>query len=65
MSISKVHAAVLSAMSAKRGAAMVEYALLAALIAVVALGTLTTLGSNVSSQFSSIATKLAPAAVKK
>ncbi len=42
----------------RRGAAMVEYALLAGLIAVVAIGTLTTVGTGVKAQFSAISNKL-------
>lgn len=38
----------------ERGAAMVEYALLVALIAIVALTALQLLGSNVSASFSTI-----------
>lgn len=38
----------------ERGAAMVEYALLVALIAIVALTALQLLGSNVSANFSTI-----------
>lgn len=38
----------------ERGAAMVEYALLLALIAIVAIGALTLLGQTVDSQFSEI-----------
>ncbi len=42
----------------ERGAALVEYALLLALIAVVAIGALTLLGKNVDSKFTSIANSL-------
>ncbi len=42
----------------ERGAALVEYALLLALIAVVCILALTTLGSAASSKFASIAAKL-------
>jgi pilus assembly protein Flp/PilA len=44
-----------------RGAAMVEYALLVALIAVVAVLAVTTLGQDVSSAFSIVASDLAKA----
>lgn len=42
----------------ERGAALVEYALLLALIAVVCILALTTLGAKASSKFASIASKL-------
>ncbi len=42
----------------RRGAAMVEYALLAGLIAVVAVSTLSTVGTNVSNLFGSISASL-------
>ncbi len=42
----------------QRGAALVEYALLLALIAVVCILALTTLGAKASSKFASIASKL-------
>jgi len=42
----------------ERGAALVEYALLLALIAVVAIGALTLLGGNVNKKFTSIANSL-------
>lgn len=58
MTISKIFTAVVGVLSNKRGAAMVEYALLAGLIAVVAIGTIGTLGNNVKNQFNSIATSL-------
>lgn len=53
--ITKLYVAAQVALSNKKGAAMVEYALLAALIAVVAVTALTTIGSNISTKFSSIA----------
>ncbi|HVR46025.1 MAG TPA: Flp family type IVb pilin [Candidatus Binatia bacterium] len=40
------------------GATMVEYGLLVALIALVALGAVTTLGKNLSSLFNSVATTI-------
>jgi pilus assembly protein Flp/PilA len=40
--------------SDERGAAMVEYGLLLALIAVIAIAALTVLGNNVSTKFSSV-----------
>ncbi len=58
MIYSKLYAVVVKALTDKRGAAMVEYALLAGLIAVVAISTLTSLGSGISSKFGSITTQL-------
>ncbi len=43
------------------GAAAAEYALILALIAVVIIGTLTTLGTNISTVFSTVAKTLVPA----
>ena len=40
------------------GATAIEYGLIAALIAVVCIGTMTTLGTNLNSKFSDIATNL-------
>ncbi len=56
--INKISSAVLCAIGSKRGAAMVEYALLAGLIAVVAITALSTLGTNVNAQFGAINSKL-------
>jgi pilus assembly protein Flp/PilA len=42
----------------ERGAALVEYALLLALIAVVCIVALTTLGGNANSKFSQIGSKI-------
>ena len=58
MFITKLYVATQVALANKKGAAMVEYALLAALIAVVAVSTITTLGTNVKTAFNSIATSL-------
>jgi pilus assembly protein Flp/PilA len=41
-----------------RGASLVEYALLVALIAVVCIGAVTLLGSNASKKFSSVASSI-------
>jgi pilus assembly protein Flp/PilA len=41
-----------------RGASLVEYALLVALIAVVCIAAVTTLGKNASNKFSSVGTSL-------
>ncbi len=50
--------AVLRALMSRRGAAMVEYALLAALIAVVATVALRSVGTNVSTKFTAISTSV-------
>lgn len=42
----------------KRAVTAIEYALIAALIAVVIIGAVTTLGKNVSSTFNSVSTEL-------
>ena len=42
----------------EEGATMVEYGLLVALIALVALGAITTLGTNLSSLFNNVATTI-------
>jgi len=42
----------------ERGASMLEYALLAALIAVVAIGAITFLGTEVSQSFSTVGSSL-------
>ena len=44
------------------GATAIEYGLIAALVAVVIITAVTTMGSNLSSTFNTIATKLAPKA---
>ena len=44
------------------GAAAAEYALILALIAVVIIAALSTLGTNISAVFSNVAAKLVPAA---
>ena len=40
------------------GATAIEYGLIAALIAVVCIGTMTTLGNNLNTKFSAVATNL-------
>lgn len=47
--------------SDKRGVTMVEYGLMAALIAVVCIAAVTTLGTDLSSKFSTIATSISSA----
>ena len=49
-------------MTDESGAAAAEYALILALIAVVIIAALSTLGTNISSVFSNVAAKLVPAA---
>ena len=58
MTFNNLYAAVLSVLASKRGAAMVEYALLAGLIAVVAITALTNIGTAVNTSFGSLATKI-------
>jgi pilus assembly protein Flp/PilA len=48
----------LSLKSDKRAVTAIEYALIAALIAVVIIGAVTTLGSGVSNTFNSVASEL-------
>jgi pilus assembly protein Flp/PilA len=49
-------------MSDESGATAIEYGLIVALIAVVIITAVTTVGTNLSSQFNTVATKIAPAA---
>ncbi len=58
MFITKLYVAAQVALSDKKGAAMVEYGLLAALIAVVAVSALTTLGTGISAKFASISSSI-------
>jgi pilus assembly protein Flp/PilA len=44
----------------EEGATMVEYGLMVALIAVVCIGAVTLLGTNLSSRFTDVATKVGP-----
>ena len=55
MTFESVKAAVQAVLTNKKGATMVEYALLAGLVAVVAVSALGTLGKNVTDVFSSVA----------
>ncbi len=52
--MTKLYIAAQVALSNKKGAAMVEYALLVGLIAVAAVLTLTTLGTTIAGKFTSI-----------
>ena len=54
----RAYLAVVALRDREEGQALVEYALLLALIAVVSIGILTTLGLKVSSVFNNINTKL-------
>lgn len=56
--ITKLYVAAQVALANKKGAAMVEYGLLAALIACVAIAAVTTLGSTISAKFVSISGSL-------
>ena len=58
MFITKLYVAAQVALANKKGAAMVEYALLAALIAVVAVGTITSLGTAVNTKFQALVTSI-------
>jgi pilus assembly protein Flp/PilA len=49
-------------MNDEAGATAIEYGLIVALIAVVIITAVTTVGTNLSSQFNTVATKIAPAA---
>jgi len=46
----------------QKGASMVEYALLVALIALIAIAAVRGLGTQISTQFSSIASQISPVA---
>ena len=56
----KAQSFVVTRLRREDGQALVEYALILALIAVVAFGALELLGQNVTSRLSSIATKIGP-----
>ena len=58
MFITKLYVATQVALANKKGAAMVEYALLAALIAVVAVAAITSLGTGVSAKFQALSTSI-------
>ncbi len=58
MNISTLYSAVRSALLGKRGAAMIEYALLVGLIAVVAIASLNTLSTSISGKFTTVAGQL-------
>ena len=58
MTFTKLYAIALTALSNKKGAAMIEYALLAALISIVAVGTLGLIGTGVSAKFTQISNAL-------
>jgi pilus assembly protein Flp/PilA len=50
--------AIVSALKCRKGAAMVEYGLLTALIAAVGAVALTSLGSSISTMFTALASKI-------
>ncbi|HJV65394.1 MAG TPA: Flp family type IVb pilin [Geomonas sp.] len=54
----KIRSRIDSTLDNEKGATMVEYALMVALIAVVAVAAVTGLGTNVSTKFQSIATAI-------
>jgi len=56
--VTKLYVAAQVALANKKGAAMVEYALLAALIAVVAVGTITSLGTAINTKFNTLVTSI-------
>ncbi len=58
MFLTKLYVAAQVALSDKKGAAMIEYALLAALISIVAVTALTTIGSGVSAKFQAVSTSI-------
>ena len=53
-----VHAWVMAHIRSERGASLVEYALLVALIAVVCIAAVTALGGRAKSNFSSVSTRI-------
>jgi pilus assembly protein Flp/PilA len=56
----EVYLAITSALRREEGQAITEYALVLALIALVAAGVLVTLGTNIRTDLTNIATRLAP-----
>ncbi len=54
----QIQFAVLNALTSKKGAAMAEYGLLVALIAVAAITATTSVGTNIVAKFTSIANAL-------
>lgn len=56
--ITKLYVAAQVALANKKGAAMVEYALLAALIAVVSIAAITTIGTQIQLKFQSVVNSL-------
>lgn len=58
MFITKLYVAAQVALANKKGAAMVEYALLAALIAVVSVVAITSLGTGISQKFTALSTSI-------
>lgn len=58
MNSEKIDTSLLHSEENQRGASLVEYALLVALIAVVAIAAVRTLGNTVSQQFSAVSSRL-------
>lgn len=58
VSITKLYVATQVALANKKGAAMIEYALLAALISIVAITALGNIGSGVLTKFNAVASSI-------
>ncbi|MCZ7664092.1 MAG: Flp family type IVb pilin [Thermoleophilia bacterium] len=58
--MTKLYCYIASRMKSEEGAAMAEYGLLVALIAVVAMAALTPLGQNLFNKFQAVATAIGP-----
>jgi pilus assembly protein Flp/PilA len=58
VTISQLYSAVMNVFGSKRGAAMVEYALLVGLIAVVAMAAVQGLGNGLSTAFTNVTNSL-------
>jgi pilus assembly protein Flp/PilA len=56
--VAKVQSAIFAARNREEGQALVEYALILALVSVVSIGILTTLGVNIQGRLTSVATAL-------
>ncbi len=58
MTVSKLYSTIRSALLGNRGAAMIEYALLVGLIAVVAIASLNTLSGGITGKFGAVSAAL-------
>ncbi len=58
MSLGRRRCSIVGALKDRRGAAMVEYAMLLALVAAVTIGSLTAVGTNVKAVFTTLSSKL-------